>query len=108
MLSVMADNKEAGSLDYNAQKREFIFNYTHDNPISLTMPYRSKSYLSTYNIHPIFDMNMPEGYLFSLFKNLLIKEYGEINDYILFRLHIAFKPATKRVCIRPPFRKYFL
>ena len=85
MLSVMADDKEAGSLDYNAQKREFIFNYTHDNPISLTMPYRSKSYLSTYHIHPIFDMNMPEGYLFSLFKNLLIKEYGEINDYILFR-----------------------
>ena len=80
----MADNKEAGSLDYNDEKREFIFNYTHDNPISLTMPYRSKSYLSTYNIHPIFDMNMPEGYLFSLFKNLLTKEYGEINDYILF------------------------
>ncbi len=23
-------------------------------------------------------------------------------------MHIAFKPATKRVCIRPPFRKYFL
>ena len=84
MLSVMADNKEAGRLDYNAQKREFVFNYTQDNPISLTMPYRAKSYLSTYHIHPIFDMNMPEGYLFSLFKNLLTKEYGEINDYILF------------------------
>ena len=24
------------------------------------------------------------------------------------KVHIAFKPATKRVCIRPPFRKYFL
>ncbi len=84
MLYVMADNKEAGNLDYNNEKHEYIFNYTQDNPISLTMPYRSKSYLSSYNIHPIFDMNMPEGYLFSLFKNLLTKEYGEINDYILF------------------------
>ncbi len=84
MLHVLADKKEAGILDYNADKHEFIFNYTQSNPISLTMPYTAKSYLSAYTIHPIFDMNMPEGYLFSLFKNLLIKEYGEINDYILF------------------------
>ena len=88
MLQVLADKSEAGILDYYSDKKEFIFNYTQDNPISLTMPYMTKSYISDYAIHPIFDMNMPEGYLFSLFKNLLIKEYGEINDAILF-MHLS-------------------
>jgi len=85
MLKVLANKHIAGLLNYDADKHEFVFNYTENNPISLTMPYTSKSYLSTYQIHPIFDMNMPEGYLFELFKNLLIKEYGELNDYILFK-----------------------
>ena len=84
MIKVFANKKEAGSLTYNAKSKEFIFNYTQDNPISLTMPYTQKSYIHNYNLHPIFDMNMPEGYLFELLKNFLIKEYGEIDDYILF------------------------
>ncbi len=88
MLQVLADKRESGILDYQSDKSEFIFNYTQNNPISLTMPYTTKSYISDYSIHPIFDMNMPEGYLFSLFKNLLIKEYGEINDAILF-MHLS-------------------
>ena len=71
-------------MDYSEENKEFVFNYRHDNPISLTMPYSTKSYTSHYNLHPIFDMNMPEGYLFELLKNLLIKEYGKIDDYILF------------------------
>ena len=85
MLEVLANKHAAGALNYDADKHEYVFNYTENNPISLTMPYTSKSYLSSYQIHPIFDMNMPEGYLFELFKNLLIKEYGELNDYILFK-----------------------
>jgi serine/threonine-protein kinase HipA len=48
------------------------------------MPYTTKSYLSSYHLHPIFDMNMPEGYLFELFKNLLTKKYGDMDDFILF------------------------
>jgi len=84
MLKIFANNGESGTLEYDVNTREFIYNYTTDNPISLTMPYRTKSYTSHYHIHPIFDMHMPEGYLFELLKNLLIKEYGELNDYILF------------------------
>ncbi len=84
MIEVFANKKPAGNLSYSQESREFIFNYTHDNPISLTMPYSTKSYLSYNKLHPIFDMVMPEGYLFELLKNLLIKEYGTINDFILF------------------------
>ena len=84
MITVFADKKEAGTLEYLPDEREYIYNYSCDNPVSLRMPFSVKSYVSRFHIHPIFDMNMPEGYLFSLFKNLLTKEYGEINDYILF------------------------
>jgi serine/threonine-protein kinase HipA len=85
MLDVFANKKEAGILGYNEKDNEFIFNYTENNPISLTMPYQLKSYVSKYKLHPIFDMNMPEGYLFSLLKNLLIKKYGKINDFIMLK-----------------------
>jgi len=84
MLHVFANSLDAGTLDYDTKSREFVFNYTKDNPISLTMPYSTKSYTSHYHLHPIFDMSMPEGYLFELLKNLLIKEYGQMNDFILF------------------------
>ena len=81
----MANNREAGTLSYLPKQREYVFNYSKNNPVSLTMPYQAKSYVSQYNLHPVFDMIMPEGYLFSLLKNLLIKEYGEINDFIIFK-----------------------
>ncbi len=84
MLQVFANKTIAGMLEYDTTRREFVFNYTEDNPISLTMPYSTKSYTSHYHMHPIFDMSMPEGYLFELLKNLLIKEYGKIDDFILF------------------------
>jgi serine/threonine-protein kinase HipA len=84
MIRVLANKNEAGILEFNKKDREFIFNYTKDNPISLTMPYQQKSYLSSYHLHPIFDMNMPEGYLFELFKKLLTKEHGDIDDFVLF------------------------
>ena len=84
MLQVFANKTIAGMLEYDTSSREFVFNYTEDNPISLTMPYSTKSYTSHYHMHPIFDMSMPEGYLFELLKNLLIKEYGKIDDFILF------------------------
>jgi len=83
-MDIFADKSPAGNLTYNHDTREFIFNYTKNNPISLTMPYSNKSYTSYYHLHPIFDMHMPEGYLFEILKNLLTKEQGKIDDYTLF------------------------
>lgn len=83
-MDVFADKIPAGNLTYNEDTREFIFNYIQDNPISLTMPYTSKSYASHYQLHPIFDMHMPEGYLFEMLKNLLTKEHGKLDNYTLF------------------------
>jgi len=83
-MDIFVNKSPAGNLIYNENTREFIFNYTHENPISLTMPYSNKSYTSHYHLHPIFDMHMPEGYLFEMLKNLLTKEYGKLDDYTLF------------------------
>ncbi len=45
------------------------------------MHYRKSTYLWEFKLHPIFDMNLPKGYLFEIFKNLLSKEYGYIDDF---------------------------
>jgi len=84
-MDIFADKLSSGQLIYDEELKEFIFNYRHDNPISLTMPYTTKSYTSYYHLHPIFDMYMPEGYLFEMLKNLLAKEHGKLDDYTLFK-----------------------
>ena len=48
------------------------------------MPYKASSYLWRNRLHPIFYMNMPEGYLFEVLKNYLNKQHGYIDDYLLF------------------------
>ncbi|RLA75768.1 MAG: type II toxin-antitoxin system HipA family toxin [Epsilonproteobacteria bacterium] len=48
------------------------------------MPYKESTYIWSNKLHPIFDMNMPEGYLFEIFKNYLSKEYGYVDDFLIF------------------------
>jgi len=82
-IEISIDNQKAGKLFFNEAKREYGFNYEKGaKPISLSMPYRESTYLSHYHLHPIFEMNMPEGYLFEIFKNFLSKEHGYMNDFL--------------------------
>ena len=85
-IKVKAGNQEAGSLFYEEDRDVYGFNYADDvgNPISLTMPYRPSTYHRVKYLHPIFDMNMPEGYLFEMLKNHLSKQYGVVNDFSVF------------------------
>ncbi|MGJ0343795.1 type II toxin-antitoxin system HipA family toxin [Aliarcobacter cryaerophilus] len=84
-IYVNIDNKNVGELFFEKDKNQYGFNYLKNyKPISLIMPYKSSSYIWKYKLHPIFDMNMPEGYLFELFKNYLTKEYGYIDDFLVF------------------------
>jgi serine/threonine-protein kinase HipA len=48
------------------------------------MPYKFSSYIWKNKLHPIFDMNMSKGYLFEIFKKYLSKEYGYIDDFLIF------------------------
>lgn len=66
-MKVFVNNVEAGHLH---REEKYVFNYSADTKdiISLTMPIRSESWTST-SLHPIFQMNMPEGALREAIKN---------------------------------------
>ncbi|MBU0721649.1 type II toxin-antitoxin system HipA family toxin [bacterium] len=84
-IEVLVENKKVGELFFEKEKNSYGFNYTADfKPISLIMPYRASTYNWKYKLHPIFDMNMPEGYLFEIFKKYLSKEHGYIDDFLVF------------------------
>lgn len=73
-LKVLVTKTAVGNL--HKVGAEYVFNYTpatnKHNFISLTMPVREKSYLS-YQLHPIFEMHLPEGYLLAIFKKHFAK-----------------------------------
>ncbi len=60
--SVFVHKTPSGTLKF--EDGQFVFNYTHDatEVVSVTMPIRSASWNSK-ALHPIFQMNMPEGAL---------------------------------------------
>lgn len=84
-IEVNVLTKKVGDLFYLSDKKEFGFNYLdHASPISLVMPFKKSTYLWRYHLHPVFEMNLPEGYLFEVFKNILSKEHGYIDDFLIF------------------------
>ncbi len=60
--------------DLSCENDQYIFNYTYDvtDIVSLTMPIRKASWNSK-KLHPIFEMNMPEGALKEVIKNHFAK-----------------------------------
>ncbi|MCH9740198.1 MAG: type II toxin-antitoxin system HipA family toxin, partial [Epsilonproteobacteria bacterium] len=82
-IEVSVANQKSGELFYNSKSKEYGFNYENETPISLTMPYKKETYLSSFHLHPIFEMNLPEGYLFEIFKNFLSKEHGYMDDFLV-------------------------
>ena len=76
-LNVVVNDSNAGKIVKN--QSEFIFNYlpncNTEHFVSLTMPVRDKSYVNT-ELHPIFEMHLPEGYLLSIIK----KHFSKISN----------------------------
>ncbi|CAN8142757.1 serine/threonine-protein kinase HipA [uncultured Thiomicrorhabdus sp.] len=67
-LRVWVNSKPSGTL--SRERGEYLFNYlslSASDAVSLTMPVRSKSYVSE-SLFPIFEMHLPEGYLLSVIK----------------------------------------
>ena len=73
-LKVFINKTHSGNLAFEDDK--YIFNYKNEvkNLVSLTMPIRSASWNSK-KLHPIFQMNMPEGALKETIKNHFSKIY---------------------------------
>jgi len=70
-MQVFVNQTETGIL---SKEEKFIFNYDAKakDIVSLTMPIRSESW-SSQELHPIFQMNMPEGALREAIKNHFAK-----------------------------------
>jgi len=69
--------------------KTFIIDYNDfdiKNSISLSLPNTQKIYLYDYKFPPFLESFLPEGYLYEIFKNILSKEYGKVDDYLIFSL----------------------
>ncbi|RQW78108.1 MAG: type II toxin-antitoxin system HipA family toxin [Geobacter sp.] len=85
-LAVWNDSKKTGIL---GQNDNYFFNYLPDtkveNLVSLTMPYRLQSWVSERELHPIFQMNLPEGALREAIRNAFAKVMV-VDDIALLRI----------------------
>lgn len=83
-LQVKVLGEHVGDLFYS--DNEYIYDYGSDldsDFISLTMPVRAKDFVHN-KLHPIFEMNLPEGYLLSIIKKhfskiVRIDDFGLLN-----------------------------
>lgn len=89
MLAVWAADCRAGLLDRSTDQRQYVFTYAPSavvpaSQVSLTMPVRLESWTS-HNLHPVFQMNMPEGALLDAIRRAISKLAGE-DDLTLLRV----------------------
>jgi serine/threonine-protein kinase HipA len=84
-LAVWVAGKNAGLLACE-KRNEYVFAYapdvSTDAQVSLTMPVRLESWVSR-DLHPIFQMNLPEGALLETIRRAIAKVIGEDDLSIL-------------------------
>jgi serine/threonine-protein kinase HipA len=89
MLSVWANGKPSGNLN-RIDRNTCSFTYLPDSPqrsaVSLTMPVRPESWLWRFGLHPIFDMNLPEGALRRWLEGMFSKAVPNFDDLELLRI----------------------
>jgi len=67
--------------------RNYLIDYQNlslEHSITLSLPNTQKFYTYSHRFPPYFESFLPERYLYEIFKNLLTKEYGYIDDYLIF------------------------
>jgi serine/threonine-protein kinase HipA len=86
MIKVWTDSAEAGLLD-RAGGRGTAFVYQADaapaRAVSVTMPVRLPSWDVQYGLHPIFEMNLPEGVLRERLRIAFAKATGRFDEFDL-------------------------
>jgi serine/threonine-protein kinase HipA len=87
MIEILHNQKAIAS--FIKDNRNFIIDYKDfdiKNSIALSLPNTQKIYLYDYKFPPFLEGFLPEGYLYEIFKNILSKEYGTVDDYLIFSL----------------------
>lgn len=82
-IAVWIAQKQTGILAREAQ-RKYVFAYNSEaaEAVSLTMPVRLEGWVSA-ELHPIFQMNLPEGALLEAIRRALAKLVGDDDLSIL-------------------------
>ncbi len=97
-LKVFTNKKLAGNL--YKENDIYVFNYNENtkNIVSLTMPIRSNSWTSK-KLHPIFQMNLPEGALKEVIKNHFskIKKMDDIGFLELIGPYVLGRVKYKEI-----------
>ncbi len=88
-LAVWVADHRSGLLDRSLDQRQYVFAYdqsaaSQDAQVSLTMPVRLESWLSR-DLHPVFQMNLPEGALLDAIRRAIAKLAGE-DDLTILRV----------------------
>jgi len=85
MIEIYLQEKKIAS--FIQDKKSYLLDYKDyniKNSIALSLPNTKRFYTYEHRFPPYFEMFLPEGYLYEIFKNLLTKEYGYIDDYLIF------------------------
>ena len=89
MIKVWSGGAEAGLIDRDGE-RGTAFAYLPDTPaaraVSLTMPVRLPSWSTTFGLPPIFEMNLPEGFLRERLRLAFAKATGAFDDFDLLSI----------------------
>ena len=88
-LAVWAADQRAGLLDRTPNRHQYVFAYdpaagSPGAQVSLTMPVRLESW-SSGDLHPVFQMNLPEGALLEAIRRSLAKLAGD-DDLTILRV----------------------
>jgi len=89
MIKVWTDAAEAGLLDRDAE-RGSAFAYLPGTPdtraVSITMPVRLPSWSVPFGLPPIFEMNLPEGFLRERLRLAFAKATGTFDEFDLLSI----------------------
>lgn len=91
MIKVFTSSNPVGELFQSTlTQSKFIFQYNdniaHSQAVSLTMPVINEQYEFWHGLHPIFEMNLPEGVLLDRLKNLYRKQIKNFSDLDLLKI----------------------
>ncbi len=90
MLNVFTASNKVGELFQSTTSSKFIFSYSAtalpSEAVSLTMPVINEQYDFWHGLHPIFEMNLPEGILLEKLKTIYRKQIINFSDLDLLKI----------------------
>ena len=101
-LSVYVLGRDVATLEPVGDFKSVLTYHSHTAPedfVSLTMPVRTESYVWDAPLHPIFQMNLPEGYLLQILQEKFGPEIGASPTALL---SVVGRNMVGRIQVAPP------